>query len=284
VSAFDVLELPPGWAVPHLEGLSIDVEPRGQRLSVQRDGIYFETHRVSDLVESKADLEDIEALARAMAEVRDPQKPFEEAQLFIDPSLGSGMVMRVLATARRAGWFSLSLAVTRAPESGYATDEWSMLPPPPPLRDTPGWFEIVVDFGDTEIRVGEVPLTGAMPKSGDLRGLGTVTWLAPEPRGPGELERLARRLSALSEELRAINVDELRIVHLSASPERPFAELIAALPIAENPICPERPGRKTWERADCDHAAVMLRAGPPPSPAIDELIPNSFLQSPPPGR
>lgn len=277
ISAFDVLELPPGWAVPSsAQGSSIEIAPPGQRLAVQRDGIYFESKRVADLAEPQAEPEDIEALAIALAAARDPQQPFQQAQLFIDPSLPSGTVMRALATARRAGWFTLTVAVTQSPTTGHATNELSMLPAPPPLPGgmPSGWFEIVVELGDKELRVGKVAvIPGAMPRSGDMRGLGEVTWLKSEPRGPDELERLARRLSDLSEQLRTIDAEETRVVHLSAAPERPYGELIAALPIAESPRCPDR-------QSDCDRAAVVLRAGPPPLPAIDELVPAGFLPPP----
>lgn len=274
VSAFDVLELPLGWAVPTLAGSSsINAEFAGQRIAVQQDGIYLGTTHVADLAaaDPRVQPEDVEALSLALAAVRDPEKPIEQAQLFVDPRLPAGTVLRVLATAKRSGWLMLGLVVTDAPTTRYATGEL-MPPPPPPPMPTRGWFDVVIDLGDAEIRIGKVGLTGAAPKSGDSRGLGPVEWLAPEPRGTDELDRLARRLDPLMAELRKIDPEGMRVVHISTGIDRPFAELIAVRPIAEAPICP--PGeQRVWH---CDRSSVVMRAGPPPLPAIEEIVPDSW--------
>jgi hypothetical protein len=210
-----------------------------------------------------------------LAAARDPDVPFERARLFVDPRLPTGTVLQVMATMRRAGWIMQELAVTDAPTTRYATGQLTIQVPVPPPRALPGWFDIVIDLSDAEIRIGKVGLTGAAPKSGDARGLGSVEWLAPEPRGTDELDRLARRLVSSSAELDAIDPEERRVVHVSTGLDRPFGELMAAWSVADAPVCP--PGkREAWDSSGCDLASVVVRAGPPPLPAVEEIFPDSW--------
>lgn len=293
------LDIAESWRLPVGElGPRAFFDEGALNVAVQRGGIEVEGRRVADSVGIEADpeLASIEELEAAL-EATEPQGS-PAIRLFMDPELPTSTFLRVLATARRAGWRVDELPLVAEAGATRSTQGLSLfmnqtLPPPPPdprkagaKRLGPeGWFTVVVDVGAEAIRVGtfvptmpEPPEPGTLIAAGHLMGEEPVEWREPEPRGPDELERLEARAREIFAELEGVAELGPPMVHLSAAADRPTSELIAVAVALIHASCPPD---QDWSSSPFGACAVglHLRAGPPPAAAIDEIFPKGALEA-----